>query len=111
VASLAGGLRIPREGVELLHFFSSRCDSVMGSENVRLHVSGQHIDAADLRNRCRRGVLQIGTIDAVIALAWLDFLAFRCILPGARASRSHNEDRTVPFGLNDDGTLRGPTTN
>jgi len=26
-----------------------------------------HIDAADLRNRCRRGGLQIGTIDAVIA--------------------------------------------
>jgi predicted nucleic acid-binding protein len=26
-----------------------------------------HIDAADLRNRCRRAGLQIGTIDAVIA--------------------------------------------
>ena len=26
-----------------------------------------HVDAADLRNRCRRAGLQIGTIDAVIA--------------------------------------------
>lgn len=26
-----------------------------------------HIDAADLRNRCRRAGLQIGTVDAVIA--------------------------------------------
>jgi predicted nucleic acid-binding protein len=28
---------------------------------------GDHVDAAELRNRCRRGGVQIGTIDALLA--------------------------------------------
>jgi predicted nucleic acid-binding protein len=57
---------------ELLQGFSgprARADIVKRFKALPLLVPDRsdHIDAADLRNRCRRSGIQIGTIDALLA--------------------------------------------
>ena len=74
-AALAGGEMVVTTGIvlqELLQGFSgprARDSIIERFSALPLLVPDRddHIDAADLRNRCRRTGVQIGTIDALIA--------------------------------------------
>jgi len=74
-AALSGGESVVTTGLilqELLQGFAgprARKDIIDRFTALPLLTPDRqdHIDAADLRNRCRRAGLQIGTIDAVIA--------------------------------------------
>ena len=74
-AALGGGEAVVTTGLilqELLQGFTgprARHEIVKKFEALPLLVPDRadHIDAAELRNRCRRSGVQIGTIDALIA--------------------------------------------
>jgi predicted nucleic acid-binding protein len=74
-SALGGGEAVVTTGLvmqELLQGFSgprARADIVKRFKALPLLVPDRsdHIDAADLRNRCRRSGIQIGTIDALLA--------------------------------------------
>ena len=73
--SLEGGEIVATTGLvlqELLQGFTgplARKDIIERFAALPLLMPGrrEHIDAADLRNRCRRAGVQIGTIDALLA--------------------------------------------
>jgi predicted nucleic acid-binding protein len=73
--ALSGGEAIVTTGLilqELLQGFAgprARQEIVQRFEALPLLVPDRtdHIDAADLRNRCRRSGIQVGTIDALMA--------------------------------------------
>jgi predicted nucleic acid-binding protein len=74
-AALSGGEAIVTTGLilqELLQGFAgprARQEIVQRFEALPLLVPDRadHIDAAELRNRCRRSGIQVGTIDALMA--------------------------------------------
>lgn len=56
---LLQGFTGPRASTELLHRFAAL--------PLLMPDRQDHVDAADLRNRCRRAGTQVGTIDALLA--------------------------------------------
>jgi predicted nucleic acid-binding protein len=73
--ALQGGEPVVTTGLvlqELLQGFSGQRDRAQiidrfGALPILSPERQDHVDAADLRNRCRRAGIQVGTIDAILA--------------------------------------------